>query len=61
MLALRPGQHVGCLGILFAARRRVRVNGVVEAAERSPEGLLSLQIRVQQAYTNCPKYIQVWV
>ena len=58
MLALRPGQQVGCLGMQLSSRRRVRANGGVERAERSAEGLLSLQIRVQQAYSNCPQYIQ---
>ncbi|PRW50820.1 pyridoxamine 5 -phosphate oxidase [Chlorella sorokiniana] len=58
MLTLRPGQLIGCLGIQLSSRRRVRVNGQIEAAERAPDGRLSLRLRVQQAYTNCPKYIQ---
>ncbi len=58
MLALRPGQRIGCLGIQLSNRRRVRVNGTIEAAERDSAGRLSLRLRVQQAYTNCPKYIQ---
>ena len=59
MLELRPGQHMGCLGLQFSSRRRVRVNGVLEAAERDPaDGSLSRRLRVQQAYTTCPQYIQ---
>lgn len=59
LLTLRPGQHVGCLAIQLSSRRRVRVKGVVQSVERTAAGLLSLQVRVQQAYGNCPKYIQV--
>lgn len=59
MLELRRGQQVGCLGILFSSRRRVRVNGTLESVERGAGGLLQLRVRVQQAYNNCPKYIQV--
>lgn len=58
-LALRRGQQVGCLGILLSSRRRVRVNGILEGVERGPGGLLQLRVKVQQAYNNCPKYIQV--
>lgn len=46
----------GALGILFvdlATRRRLRVNGVIE---RSTDR--ELRVAVEQAYPNCPKYIQ---
>lgn len=59
MLALHPGQLIGCLGIQVSTRRRVRVNGAIEAAERDAAGRLTLRVRVRQAYANCPKYIQV--
>ncbi len=45
------GQAVGMLAIEFAARRRVRVNGVLSEA-----GETGLRIAVDQAYGNCPKY-----
>lgn len=44
------------LGLLFidlATRRRLRVNGVITRA--TPE---ALRVRVEQAFANCPKYIQ---
>jgi predicted pyridoxine 5'-phosphate oxidase superfamily flavin-nucleotide-binding protein len=47
------GQPVGLLAIEFAKRRRVRVNGTL--AEACPN---SLTIEVDQAYGNCPQYIQ---
>ena len=50
--ALRREGPVGALAIDLGRRRRVRVNG-----HRSPlpDGL---RIEVEQAYPNCPKYIQ---
>ena len=50
---LVAGQAVGMLAISFATRRRVRVNGTLTHA-----GIDSLQITVDQAFGNCPKYIQ---
>ena len=50
-------QEKGPLGLLAinpALQKRVRVNGI---GERRPEGGLSLH--VQQAFGNCPRYIQV--
>ncbi len=46
----RPG--VGLLLIDHATRRRMRVNG---RASLTPEGM---QVQVEQAYANCPQYIQ---
>jgi uncharacterized protein len=50
---LEEGQPVGLLGIEFATRRRLRVNGTLTHA-----GAGSLEVSVDQAYGNCPKYIQ---
>ena len=50
---LAPGQSVGMLAIEFATRRRVRVNGYLTRA-----GARGLELSVDQAFGNCPKYIQ---
>jgi uncharacterized protein len=50
---LPAGQPVGLLAIEFARRRRVRVNGLLAAA-----GDDGLTVQVDQAYGNCPQYIQ---
>jgi len=50
---LRPGGSIGTLAVDFAKRHRSRVNGVV----RSADGGVIL-VDVDQAYANCPKYIQ---
>jgi hypothetical protein len=50
---LPAGQPVGLVVIEFASRRRVRVNGVLSSAEED-----RLTIEVEQAYGNCPQYIQ---
>lgn len=52
-LTTSKSAEIGLLAIEPATRRRMRINGVVEA--RSEGGFL---IHVQQAYANCPKYIQ---
>jgi hypothetical protein len=50
---LPAGQQVGLVVMEFAARRRVRINGtLIQAGQRR------LVIRVEQAYGNCPQYIQ---
>ena len=46
-----PGA-VGILAIELQSRRRIRLNGRTHG---HPEGIL---VRVEQAYGNCPKYIQ---
>lgn len=51
--ALQPGMVTGGLGIDFSNRRRNRVNGVVQAVNDR-----SIEIRVQESFGNCPKYIQ---
>lgn len=50
---LPPGQAVGMLAIEFATRRRVRVNGTLTHSEAD-----GLALFVDQAFGNCPKYIQ---
>ncbi len=49
-LAANP--HLGLVAIDFASRSRVRVNGI---ASLQADGI---HIQVEQAYSNCPKYIQ---
>lgn len=49
---LPAGQKAGLVVIEFAARRRVRVNGTLIAADDD-----TLAIEVEQAYGNCPQYI----
>ena len=51
---LPAGQPVGLLVIEFATRRRVRVNGTLAAVDPAA----GLRIDVEQAYGNCPQYIQ---
>ncbi|MGE0040311.1 MAG: pyridoxamine 5'-phosphate oxidase family protein [Vicinamibacterales bacterium] len=50
---IRAGDPLGMLVIDLATRRRLRVNGLVE---RSMPG--ELRVAVEQAFPNCPKYIQ---
>jgi predicted pyridoxine 5'-phosphate oxidase superfamily flavin-nucleotide-binding protein len=51
--ALPVGQQVGLLAVEFAIRRRMRVNG--QLTEVGPD---RLTIEVEQAFGNCPSYIQ---
>jgi uncharacterized protein len=50
---VETSRFAGLLAIDLATRRRMRVNGVLE---RGAEG--EMVIRVEQVYSNCPKYIQ---
>ena len=50
---LRPGQQAGLITVEFASRRRVRLNGTLTEAG---DGLLVVD--VDQAFGNCPQYIQ---
>jgi uncharacterized protein len=50
---LRAGQSAGLLVIEFALRRRVRINGTLAAVDGG-----GIEIAVEQAYGNCPQYIQ---
>lgn len=51
--AIAEGEPIGLVAIEFATRRRLRVNGTV--AEVGANGLT---VSVEQAFGNCPKYIQ---
>ncbi|WP_329129492.1 pyridoxamine 5'-phosphate oxidase family protein [Streptomyces sp. NBC_01476] len=50
---LPAGQEVGLLAIDLSLRRRVRVNGTLTGV-----GADGLEIDAEQAYGNCPQYIQ---
>ncbi len=50
---LQVGNHIGILGIDFSNRRRNRINGRISRREAD-----AIYIDVDQAYGNCPKYIQ---
>jgi len=50
---LPAGQPIGLLAIDFISRRRVRINGRLVST-----ALGGLEILVDQAFGNCPKYIQ---
>lgn len=50
---IRANDPLGMLFIDLATRRRLRVNGVVERSAAR-----ELRVAVEQAYPNCPKYIQ---
>lgn len=50
---LRAGRQVGVLAVDFDRRRRLRVNGVV-----TRRGPADLEITADQAFGNCPRYIQ---
>jgi ferredoxin-NADP reductase len=48
------GAAIGLLGIELHTRRRNRINGLISAATAS-----QLQVQVEQAFGNCPQYIQL--
>jgi uncharacterized protein len=50
---LPPGQQVGIIAVEFASQRRVRLNGTLTQA-----GEGRLVVDVDQAFGNCPQYIQ---
>jgi predicted pyridoxine 5'-phosphate oxidase superfamily flavin-nucleotide-binding protein len=50
---LPSGQPVGIIAINFIARRRVRINGSLTSTEAG-----RMTVDVDQAYGNCPQYIQ---
>ena len=51
--ALEAGAPIGMLFVDLATRRRLRVNGKVAGITH-----LNLRLAVNEAYPNCPKYIQ---
>lgn len=50
---LRSGARAGLLAIELATRRRLRVNGVFRSVSEE-----DFVLAVEEAYPNCPKYIQ---
>jgi predicted pyridoxine 5'-phosphate oxidase superfamily flavin-nucleotide-binding protein len=50
---LKLGVPLGLLAIELSTRRRLRINGRVESLTKE-----RIVLRVEQAYPNCPKYIQ---
>jgi uncharacterized protein len=50
---LRTGSLAGILALDLATRRRIRINGRLELVDEA------ILIHVDQAYSNCPKYIQL--
>lgn len=50
---LRVGTAIGLLAFDLGTRRRVRLNGIVRAADAT-----TIELEVAEAYPNCPKYIQ---
>ena len=50
---LRPGASIGLLAIELATRRRFRINGHVSSVTPAP-----IEVAVDEAFGNCPKYIQ---
>lgn len=50
---IRTGDAVGLLIIDLATRRRLRVNGLVDHTSST-----AFRVEVEQAFPNCPKYIQ---
>jgi hypothetical protein len=50
---LRVDAEVGLLAIELESRRRLRVNGTVRGVDPT-----RVEVRVREAYPNCPKYVQ---
>lgn len=50
---LPAGQKIGMTAVEFATRRRVRINGTLTVSDGD-----LLVVEVEQAYGNCPQYIQ---
>lgn len=55
---LRRNGLIGLLAIDLATRRRLRINGHLRTGGRAPAGHGEIEVCVDQAYPNCPKYIQ---
>jgi uncharacterized protein len=53
LAGLVPGRAVGLLAIELSTRKRLRINGVLQSVDDS-----FLDVVVQEAFPNCPKYIQ---
>ena len=50
------GAHIGVVAIDFEARRRFRINGSLSEVLSD-----ALVVQVDEAFSNCPKYIQAYV
>lgn len=50
---VRSSEPLGLLVIDFETRRRLRINGLVARTDES-----GLELRIREAFGNCPKYIQ---
>ena len=50
---LQAGAEVGLLAIELQSRRRLRINGIVNALDDR-----RVEVTVREAFPNCPKYIQ---
>jgi len=50
---LKACQKIGMITVEFATRRRVRINGILTVSDGD-----LLVVEVEQAYGNCPQYIQ---
>jgi uncharacterized protein len=53
LAGLPIGQQVGLIAVEFAIRRRLRLNGILTSLDAH-----GLEIDADQAYGNCPSYIQ---
>lgn len=55
---IKHNAQVGVLAIELSTRRRFRVNGRIERLNADALANTQFEIKVQQAYPNCPKFIQ---
>lgn len=53
-LLLREGDKISILGIVPETKRRNRLNGTIIRTDRT-----EIEVRVDQSYGNCPRYIHV--
>ncbi len=49
---LQPEQSIGTLAIETGTRRRIRINGTISTLTQE-----ALELKVEQSFPNCPKYI----
>lgn len=56
LAVLAFGDPIGTIAIDMVHRRRLRVNGIIESADRD-----GITVAVHEAYPNCPKYIDAAV
>ncbi len=53
-LIIEPGAKISIVGVEFESRRRNRLNATITSCQDN-----RLEMRVDQSYGNCPKYIQI--